>query len=981
MKFKSSFALVVLLAMVFQLAVAATASANTERVDLFQDFSTDIADDDPLWYINGTTVKDGILVGPEDGAYGIACKKKIETAGTYTVEFDLQSSAKNDIGIGNRTTFIGLRTGQYKDDPQWETAFYIAIRNGGIGFRTERWANVSYVQMPFNFYEMRHVKIVDDTVNDVIRVYVTDDSGKEVPVARYTIEEDRIVSLYAEGESQPSVVKTMKADILDNGHVVFWSHLISEIKMDNLHIYYDYVPVVYTPSDKLKYDDTLMDTWVATDDLGRSTPLYEDVGAPRDKVIGMFYYPWHDQRLSVRSTWTIYDHDAAYMEGGVDAVWEILQQGPEGWGHYWAQPYFGYYISDDEWIIRKHANMLTAAGVDFIFFDVSNGKQFTHIYERIFKVYKEMRNEGQQTPQICFAAGVRPDLAVYVVEEMWKSIYSSGRYRDLWFMWEGKPLLLGDISQVDPEITSFFTNRECWAYSDWAKGDGVGRWTWMHETPQMPGLDFEGNLEQISVSCGFHVNNSRGRSYHNNMQPTDGLGDFEYQLETTPYGLAFEEQWGEAHRVDPRMVLLTQWNEWIAGRGIGSKALIANTYIADSTHPIYGNVYIDEFNREFSRDLEPMKGGFKDNYYYQMVQNIRKFRGVRPIPAASGFTSVDLNGSFKQWDGVWPEYKDTRYDITHRDAYGHAMKVSYTNTTGRNDIKNAKVTHDNANWYFYVDTMSELTTPQGENYMNLFIDADQSTKTGWEGYDYIINRSRDGEKLSVEKNTDGTFTWKKIADVPYRIEGNKMHLSIPKSLINLTEFDFKWADNSTTSGEIMEFMDLGDAAPDSRFNFRYTEKAQEIEKSEKLANAVGDGVVMKINRNTAFKNTKTVKVDEGNTQVTPMIVNGKTLVPARFVSESLGADVMWNDRTFTATVIKEGVTIVIKPGENKMTVNGVEKTLQTGAFLQHDRIFLPLRDIAESLGKKVSWDDRGIIVIGDAEITDTKIMNEIGRIL
>ena len=34
-------------------------------------------------------------------------------------------------------------------------------------------------------------------------------------------------------------------------------------------------------------------------------------------------------------------------------------------------------------------------------------------------------------------------------------------------------------------------------------------------------------------------------------------------------------------------------------------------------------------------------------------------------------------------------------------------------------------------------------------------------------------------------------------------------------------FDFKWADNSTVSGEIMEFMDLGDAAPNSRFNYRY----------------------------------------------------------------------------------------------------------------------------------------------------------------
>lgn len=49
----------------------------------------------------------------------------------------------------------------------------------------------------------------------------------------------------------------------------------------------------------------------------------------------------------------------------------------------------------------------------------------------------------------------------------------------------------------------------------------------------------------------------------------------------------------------------------------------------------------------------------------------------------------------------------------------------------------------------------------------------------------------------------------KVAKKTLGIEGKKI------------SFDFKWADNSTTTGNVMEFMDLGDAAPDSRFNFRY----------------------------------------------------------------------------------------------------------------------------------------------------------------
>ena len=47
-------------------------------------------------------------------------------------------------------------------------------------------------------------------------------------------------------------------------------------------------------------------------------------------------------------------------------------------------------------------------------------------------------------------------------------------------------------------------------------------------------------------------------------------------------------------------------------------------------------VFVDLYNQEYSRDVEPMHGGHTDNYYYQMVSNIRKYKGVRQLSDASG---------------------------------------------------------------------------------------------------------------------------------------------------------------------------------------------------------------------------------------------------------------------------------------------------------------------------------------------------------
>ena len=93
----------------------------------------------------------------------------------------------------------------------------------------------------------------------------------------------------------------------------------------------------------------------------------------------------------------------------------------------------------------------------------------------------------------------------------------------------------------------------------------------------------------------------------------------------------FAEQWEFALSVDPRIVFVTGWNEWIAGRyefwphDANGKRNAASV----------DNAFPDEFDETFSRDIEPTKGELKDSYYYQLVNYIRRFKGARAVPAAS----------------------------------------------------------------------------------------------------------------------------------------------------------------------------------------------------------------------------------------------------------------------------------------------------------------------------------------------------------
>ncbi|TCM92720.1 outer membrane protein assembly factor BamB [Paenibacillus sp. BK033] len=92
--------------------------------------------------------------------------------------------------------------------------------------------------------------------------------------------------------------------------------------------------------------------------------------------------------------------------------------------------------------------------------------------------------------------------------------------------------------------------------------------------------------------------------------------------------------------------------------------------------------------------------------------------------------------------------------------------------------------------------------------------------------------------------------------------------------------------------------------------------------------------------------------------VAPIMDNGSVLVPFRSLFESMGLKVGWNSSSQTITGTKEGLTIQMKMGSRTAYVNGQAKSLSIAPKMFKNSTFVPLRFVAEALGKNVSWDSK-----------------------
>ena len=608
-------------------------------------------------------------------------------------------------------------------------------------------------------------------------------------------------------------------------------------------------------------DSNIVDSskWYGIDGLGREIPSDVKKSTNHSRLVGMFYWTWH---------WSQNAPGPYNLNNTVKANPTKIND-PNWWKtnypakfFWWNEPIYGYYMENDDYVLRKHAELLADAGVDFVVFDCTNEAWTFHLaYENLLKVWKKAKEDGINVPKIAFMLQFisTSDYTNTAFKKIYDNLYNTSsdnykKYSDLLFRLNGKPLLLMDPSGVtDASLKNVLNIFEIRTVDATAFVEGAqtnGHWGWQSAYPQAFYVR-NGKTEETSVSVAQNANyvtkkatamnatNVMNRSYAANnysysyqyrgstiIVGNDIKGSTAKSTNTSLYGRNFQQQWDNAINIDPEIIFVTGWNEWLTGYFEDTVSSFENWEDIKFAFP-------DEYNDENSRDIEPSKGDLKDYYYYQLVENIRKYKGVSK--QESQFTPITINNT-----GDWNNSNIISYNHyvggNNRDIIGYGLTsdykeaagVKYTNKTFRNDIKKAKVTYDKSYVYFYVETVNKLTSYNSGNWMRLLIDtksSNENSSDNWEEFEYIINRVTGNDKTLVLEKSTGGWNFTKVGDVSYKVNNNILEIKVPRNYLGFTGdnvvFSFKWCDNNLNNGDIMSLYTDGDAAPGGRYTFHF----------------------------------------------------------------------------------------------------------------------------------------------------------------
>ncbi len=610
------------------------------------------------------------------------------------------------------------------------------------------------------------------------------------------------------------------------------------------------------PSSRYPTATVMPDTWVFTDGLGRVSLTNADVGDPReDKTVAMFFWNWHTQ-FKDQTPFNVQKYMDEQTAKGIAPEEYVYDFDHEGWNipgkqtiYFWDEPIYGFYASDDTWVARRQAELLSYAGVDTVFSDTTNGTNtWKSGYDPVMSTWVDAQKDGVNTPKFSFMLPFW-DLGWNATQigMYYDDIYQSGKYQSLWFYWEGKPMLMAHgataLEDDDPK-KSFFTFRgpqPGYAVTE----TRYSEWGWLHNSRQAPYYKNKdekaaGIIEQMTVGVaqnasyshkgaltGMNSPTAQGRAYDSkrkHLEEEDGY----------LWGYNFAEQFEYAIRKDPKVIFVTGWNEWNCWR----------IRLWPESGAQVSNAFPDTFNAAYSRDLEPSRGVLADHYYYQLVNYVRQYKGANPIPTPSKAATIDLTQGYDQWQSVEPYYAAYIGNTGDRDAVGYGG-IEYKDFSGRNDIIGAQVARDGENLWFLVECAADITPYTDKLWMNLYIDvntAEADDNAGWNTFDFVVNKTAPTETAAVlEKFTDG-YTSEKVADVEYKVDGRYMTVKIPKSALGIEgeeyTVNFAWTDNvhdvadtgtgegdatvySTFSGDILDFYTSGDVAPGGRFKFSF----------------------------------------------------------------------------------------------------------------------------------------------------------------
>ena len=745
---------------------------------------------------------------------------------------------------------------------------------------------------------------------------------------------------------------------------------------------FDYDPYENQVDDSF-IKDFYSDTWVATDSYGRRVAEFGEAGPVKEgeRYVGMMFWNWTkgaDTTSAAIISEVLAAHPNALTSEGASA-WDMKRT-------YWDESVYGFYDSFDYWVYRRQAELLSAAGVDAIFLDYSNGGATrVNMLMTLAKAFRDAKKDGVKIPEISVFCGSwtgAVDL-VTLFSSLYNVCFQEEDFSDIWFHYEGKPLIFG-VPNVDgpkkqfsndPQgkelyyiIEDFFTFRA----DDNSGRRDASAWRWIEPFPQTQrgGTKSDGRSEFMCL--GVSLNNSyagtvqaandvysRGRGY------SEAFGD-DYRLDATKEAFFFREQASLVLDADPHFVYVDGWNEF-----------------ASDLHRNYSGLdfaFPDTFDSENSRDFEPVKGFLKDDAYMLLCDFCRKYKGVRPAPTASEEITIDIMGDVSQWDSVSPEFLNFKGEdrVGGKDAFpdNRTGEIKTYNIEVANRVISSKAARDSEFLYFYAKTDED--TVYEDTALQLLINADRNIATGFDGYDYIL-----GRKIGiVEKiSNNSTICYEEIGTYEYNVSGDTLTIKLSRSMVSETgeiDMELKWLSGEYT--EVIDFYSNLSTAPIGRFNYLFTEKEQKALTADEKK-ATENATILKAGTEKMIVSGTIQTVSEKDTRITPFEMNNTLYIPLKAYEEIIGwgkskteYDSAQNILRFYNYELNEAKTDFAENnwyytyiGTNEARKNGKAMALTSPFIISNGEIFAPVSVFSDLFERSVTQTGNGTYIIGDME--------------
>ncbi len=299
-------------------------------------------------------------------------------------------------------------------------------------------------------------------------------------------------------------------------------------------------------------------------------------------------------------------------------------------------------------------------------------------------------------------------------------------------------------------------------------------------------------------------------------------------------------------------------------------------------------------------------------------------------------------------------------------AYGGDFQLLWTDKDEgyEVDLKDFYVKYDDENVTFKFTTYRDWQDPEEDFHVEILFNIDKDRTTGspeifgglGEDLMIVLGETANGFEHAI-------YTWKKDGFVvnsflkDYHIECNSKFatLTIPRSYFK-DDFEYWICIVNNFNGELDYYPDDEDN-PYAYFKFGETRKETPTS-SEKIV------LKLKIGSKIMYVNDTPLEMD-----VSPIIREGRTLLPIRYIAEPLGAEVGWDGTEKKVTVSLDDIFIELWIGRSTARVNGVEKPIDPNnpkvkpIIVPPGRTMLPVRFVAENLGCKVDWEQETRTVV------------------